>query len=197
MNDDTFNTGNEETLDTHNDELVEDTLDENFDEENQEDSEEVLRERLAKAEEELARRKKAEHNQKIRAEKAERALKSGASTKEDKPDTNSNQLNLSALDTIALMKANIEDEEDINEVIEYARFKKIPISQALKSTVIRASLEEKAEQRKSALAMATKTNRSSVQKPTEEILISKAQKGEMPDSEDDIAKLYRARKGLK
>lgn len=190
-----FNTGNEETLDTHNEEFVEETVTD-LDEEIQEDSDEDLREKISKLESEIAKRKQAEHNQKIRAEKAEKALKLG-NVKEDKPTAHSNELNLSALDTIALMKANIEDEEDINEVIEYARFKKIPISQALKSTVIRASLEEKAEHRKSALAMSTKSNRSSVQKPTEEILMSKAQKGEMPDSEDDIAKLYRARKGLK
>ena len=179
--------GNEETLDTHEDIDVE--LDENLADEDTEESEEVLRERLAKAEE-------VAHNYKIRAEKAEKLAKQkGQTDKVSVKPQSEPQNNLSAKDVIALTQAQVHP-DDIDEVLSFAQFKKISIADALKSVGLKAELEDKAAQRKAQLAMATNSARRSVQKPSNDALLDKARKGELPDDTDDIAKLYRVRKGL-
>lgn len=142
-----------------------------------EESVEDLRARLAKAEE-LA------SNYKIRAEKAEKKpvkvetqkIASGKSSE------------LSAIDIIAISKANIEA-EDVEDVLEYARFKGISLSEALKSPVVRATISHKEETRKTAQASNTGTARRGSTALSDSQLLENARKGIMPESDADLRRL--------
>jgi hypothetical protein len=136
--------------------------------------------------EELAKSQKLYESQKIRAEKAEKKAKE---VEKETPKTEP----LSYKDTIALSNAKVH-EDDVDEVLEYARYKKIPISEALKSSVIKNTLAEKAEMRNTAEATTTGRSRSGAASKTGESLLAKAQsKGELPDSQEDLDKLLVAR----
>lgn len=120
---------------------------------------------------------------------------------ESKPDekpkpTTVNSPELSQLDLITLARTNIED-EDIQEVVEYARFKKISVSEALKAPVIKSMLAEKAEQRKVAEGTSTGPARRGSGKVSDDALISNANSGKLPESDEDITRLVKARLGLK
>lgn len=125
----------------------------------------------------LADKKKAEelaHNYKIRAEKAEAKIK----TAKPEPTQNSS---LTVYDTIALMNAKVTEAEDIKEVEEYARFKGVSVSEALKSGVIKTILADKAEERKT--AQATNTGKARVGSSTlpDEVVLKNASLGKLPD----------------
>ncbi len=159
-----------------------DTVEDVVESEESTESVEELKERLKKAEE-------IGNNYKIRAEKAERK---GKETKvETKVETKESEL--SSKDTIALIKANVH-EDDVDEVLEYARFRKIPVSEALKSPIIKATLTEKEELRNTANATNTGRTRSGSSKPSGNALLEKAKKtGELPDSDDGLAALVAER----
>ncbi len=137
----------------------------------------TLKARLAKAEE-LA------NNYKVRAEKAEKGKPKTAAPKQDS--------SLSTKDILALSKAQIED-EDLDEVLDYAAYKKLPIHEALKSSVLKATLAEKAELRKSAQAVNTGATRRAGNTVTDDRIMADARKGLLPDSAEDIARLARMR----
>lgn len=105
--------------------------------------------------------------------------------------TKSNEL--STIDVIALSKSNI-DTEDIEDVIEYAKFKKISVAEAIKSNVVKTILADKMEMRKVASATNTGSTRRN-NALTDAQIISNADKGNLPKDTDDeaIAKLARAR----
>ena len=171
---------------SNNDEEVEDVKSETEREEEEESVEEIK----SKLEESEKARIKAEENylnQRIRAEKAEKG------NKDFKPIQKTGEL--STRDAITLMKANVP-EEDIDEVVEYAKFKKLPLSDALKDSVVKSILADKAEMRRTAEASNTGSARRGSSKVSNESLLEKASKGEMPDSQEDIERLWRARKGL-
>lgn len=171
---DNSNTAEETVLETAEETTTEETV--------EEESVEELKARLAKADE-LAK------NYKIRAEKAEKSVKPVKENTAPKP-------NLSSTDLYALMKANVP-EEDIGEVEEYAKFKKISVSEALKSTVVKSLLSEKAEQRTTASATNTNNARRGSAKTTDEALVNNASIGKLPDSDEDIQRLIRAKMGVK
>ena len=114
---------------------------------------EALKTSIKENEDKLAQDKEAQakkdkevlDNQKIRAEKAESELKVLKKEPEAKD-------NLSLQDIRALQDV---PDEDVEEVVEYAKFKKISIAEAKKTTTIQAILAEKAEFRKSAQAADT------------------------------------------
>jgi len=81
--------------------------------------------------EEAQKAKELADNYKIRAEKAE------SRTKEVK-ETPKNDLTY--LDTIALVKADVSD-EDISDIMDYASMKKISVAEALKSSVVKSLLK--------------------------------------------------------
>lgn len=147
--------------------------------ENAEDNVEEIKSRLAKAEELVK-------NYKIRAEKAEKGQK------KEVPVATS----ITTKDLYALMEAKVP-EEDVAEVEDYARFKNISISEALKTSTIKTLIADRLEKRNVANATNTGSTRRSPSKLSEDVLISKASRGEMPESEDEIVRLIRARKGLK
>ena len=161
---DDSNTENEEViLDVETEEVAEETVEE-------------IKARLAKAEE-LA------HNYKIRAEKAE-------SKSKEAPKVAPNDL--SSKDTIALIRADVAD-EDIEEVVEYAKLKKISVTDALKTNIMKTILEQKREERTVASATNTGTARRSNTRVSDEVLLDKASKGTLPETEEDMARLFNAR----
>lgn len=140
-------------------------------------------------------RKKAElaNNYKIRAEKAEAEAKKLKQT-QTQPKPEPKLGDLSQTDMLAVLRAGVPD-EDLEEVQDYARLKRITVSEALKAPLIKASLAEKEEQRKTAQATNTGASKRGTSKASDEALMSRAEKGDMPESEDDIARLWRMRHG--
>lgn len=138
---------------------------------------EDIKSRLAKAEE-LA------FNYKVRAEKAEKRVERPESSKVAPTKT----AEFSPLDIIAISKANI-DTDDVEDVVDYARYKGISISEALKSNVIKTTLSQKEEMRKTAQATSTGQTRRGSSQISDERLLADASKGLLPDSDSDIERL--------
>jgi hypothetical protein len=162
---DTSNQPEEEALETSN-------------EESSEESNE-LAERLAKAEE-LA------NNYKIRAEKAERFVKSVKTNEYDQQAPTAGDL--SSKDLFALMEAKVSA-DDIDEVKEYASLKKISVAEALKAPIMKSILREKAENRNVANASNVGSSRRGSSKLSDEALLENAKKGKMPDNDADLLRL--------
>ena len=137
----------------------------------------AIEERNLRKEEE-ARRKKAEET----IEKAKNRAK--------KPEAT--VTGLSATDIIALTKANIEA-EDIEDVLDYAKYKNVSVVEALKSSVVKATLTEKAELRKSVEAISTGSGRRAGTRITDEQLLADARRGVMPTSDSDLDRLVELR----
>lgn len=138
---------------------------------------------------ELEKAKELANNYKIRAEKAEKLAKQA-------PKELGKQVEVSTSDIIALTRANIH-EDDIADVQEYAKFKGISIKEALNSSVVKTLISENTEKRNVALASNTSSARRSPTQASEETLLSRASRGEMPSNENDLIRLVKARKGLK
>lgn len=135
---------------------------------------------------ENAKLKKAYEDQKRRAEIAESKVKSV------KPVTTQTNSTLTVKDGFALAKANVND-EDIDDVLEYANFKKISVADALKSSVVKSLLAEKEEFRTSQQASTSSTTRRATPKITDDTILENARQGKLGDSEDEIRALFRAR----
>ena len=113
--------------------------------------------------------------------------------KDEKPVVHSNQSELTPKDVYALMNAKVA-EEDIEQVHEYAQFKKISVAEALKSTVVKSMLDESSEQRRTANATQTRGGaRGTSQVSGADVLAQAEKTGQLPDSEEDIQKLWMAR----
>lgn len=134
--------------------------------------------------EEHGKTKEVASNQKIRAEKAERTLKEPP--KESKEEVKAPEL--SGKDLYALVEAKVP-QDDVDEVLEYAKFKNIPVAKALESPVVKATLAHKAEVRKSAQATNTGPSSRGVTKASDDILLANARKGILPENEEDIQRL--------
>ena len=97
------------------------------------------------------------------------------------------------LDLMDIRALNDVPDEDIKDVMEYAEFKSISITEAKKTPVIKTLLKSKAEERATEAATATQhTKRSSGGQSKEEKLLSNLEKGIVPDTEEDNAKLAEA-----
>lgn len=146
--------------------------------------------------ENASKHEKAYNDTKTRAEKAEAELKKVKPPVEKKADDAS----LSTKDFYALNKANVP-EEDVDDVLEYARFKNIPVADALKSSVVKATLAEKAEVRRTAQATNTRSTRSqNMQADGASIIANAKTKGEeaLPEAgTEDAEALFWARRGRK
>lgn len=139
---------------------------------------------------ENAKLKKAYEDQKRRAEIAEGKAKS-AKPQAAQAQTGTNTP-LTVKDGFALAKANVND-EDIDDVLEYASFKKISVADALKSPVVKNMLAEKEEFRTSQNVSTTATARRASPKVTDDTILENARNGKLDDSEDSIRALFRAR----
>lgn len=123
--------------------------------------------------------------------------KSEAKPKEEIKGTSENSKDsLTSADVFTLVKNDVP-EEDIDEVLEYAKFKKISVAEALKSSVVKTMLADKAEQRKVNEGTSTSGGRQSNARISDESLMANARKGVMPESEADLTRLFKLRKGIK
>lgn len=116
--------------------------------------------------------------------------------KEVKETVTPKENGISQTDLYALIRANVA-EEDIQEVVDYAKLKNIPVSQALKSNVVKTILSEREEERKTANATNVGKAKSAPSRASEETLLEKARSGELPERDEDIIRLVKARKGIK
>jgi hypothetical protein len=132
--------------------------------------------------EEAQKAKELAENYKIRAEKAE------SRTKEVK-ETPKNDLTY--LDTIALVKADVSD-EDISDIMDYASIKKISVAEALKSSVVKSLLAERKEERQTAEVTSESAKRPGQTSRSASELLHDASTGQLPKSDEDIERLVEA-----
>ena len=170
------NVQEEADLDTANEEIVEDDSDTD-----------ELTEKLAKAEE-LA------GNYKIRAEKAEKLAKSAKTAPASKSAPKAGEL--STKDIYALMEAKVP-EADIESVQEIAKLKGISVSEALKLSLTKQILSDEVEQRQTASAANVGGSKRGSGKIPDDVLLSSASKGNLPESDSDLARLIKLQRGIK
>lgn len=165
---------------TENEELNSTENTEKTAEETKEETIEEIKARAEKAEE-LA------NNYKIRAEKAEKKAKESVTT-ETKASGD-----LSSKDILAIAKADIH-EDDMDRVISFARSERISVKDALASDDLKAILSMRKEKRKTAAASNTGTARRGAVKLSDEEIIGRVEKGELPEDPEALA---RARMNLR
>lgn len=134
-----------------------------------------------KAEAEKA--KEIARNQEIRAKKAEQEAKAA---KQQAAPT------LGTTDLYALMQAQVP-QEDVQEVQDYAAYKKISIAEALKAPAVKSLLAEAKEARDVANATNTGRARRQVSSQSGDSLLEDANKGKLPDTEAGLTRLAEAR----
>lgn len=96
----------------------------------------------------------------------------------------------------SLVKANVP-EEDTQEVITYARSRGMTVTEALKTPEVKAILGVRKEYRNTAEATNAGGSRRGSSKISDETLLSNAEKGIMPEKQEDLERLIKARKGIK
>lgn len=106
-----------------------------------------------------------------------------------KSDEKTTDSQLSQRDLMTLVREDIA-EEDEEEVINYAKFRNISVSDALKSDVLKSILKDRVEKRTTADATETGAKKRGNSKLTDESIMENAsKKGELPSSDDDIRRL--------
>lgn len=102
---------------------------------------------------------------------------------------------LSTKDLFALTKSDVH-EDDIDDIVEYAKFKNVSVAEALKLGVVKTILADKKETRKTAQATNTGAGRVGAKKVTAEAVMDKFSKGDIPaKGSDEAEKLFWARRG--
>ena len=142
----------------------------------------------------LAKTQQAYENQKKRAEKAEgKQSDDGKNKKVEPPKKNTKSDNLSPKDLYALMEKKVP-KEDIDEVVQYANFTKTSVEEALETDFMTKFLADKAEKRATARATNIGNSRRGTGKVSGTSLLNNAsQKGEIPDSDEDLDRMIDAR----
>lgn len=141
--------------------------------------------------EELKQRNQELYEQLKKAKGFVRDQKDGRWVKREKPKEVQGSGDITKTELYSLVKANVPD-EDVNEVILYARSHKITATEALKLPEVKAILRTKAEVRKTAEAANFSSTRRGAPKVKGEDLVRNAEKGEAPQ-EEDIETFIRAR----
>lgn len=101
---------------------------------------------------------------------------------------------LSNKDVLYLAKADI-NEEDLDEVIDYAKLKKIPVAEAHK--FMKPILDVRTEERKTAAVTTTRSARVTHVTTGDDLLRKAQQTGEIPESTEGLQELFKARRGIK
>ncbi len=149
---------------------------------------ELLDEELTHLREKATKAEKAEevaNNYKIRAEKAEKEAKNKYEPQK------SSEISLTPKDLLMLNKSNIEA-EDLDEVVDFAKYRKITVAEALQNQTLKRILADRVEERRTAAATQTKGGRAPV-KTTDTAILQRAQQGVLPENEEDIDRLAEAR----
>lgn len=97
-------------------------------------------------------------------------------------------------DVLFLAKADIH-QDDLEEVLEWAKFKKVPVSDAYKQ--LKTTLDVRSAERTTAEATNAGGGRSGQQRESSEQILDKAYKGEIPTDDAGIEKLAEARMSKK
>lgn len=128
---------------------------------------------LAELADKATKAEEVARNQKIRAEKAEAEAKKPK--KEDRKEDN-----LSIKDWKALQDV---PEEDIDEVMDFAKYKGVSIAEAKANPVVQTILKTRLEERKTAQATATGASRKTTSGNSTSDLLRKIDAGTLSDSE--------------
>lgn len=118
-------------------------------------------------------------NYKVRAEKAERER-----------NQTRNDDRMPEKDLLYIAKSDIH-QDDLEEVLEWAKFKKVSVPEAHK--MLKATLDIRSEERRTAEGSNVTNARRSSAKISEETLIEKATAGDLPENDGDIERLISAK----
>ena len=124
----------------------------------------------------------------IAERKAKQADKQKVQAKKPESNKQPDKIEITPLDTIALMEAEVTNTDDINEVLDYARFKDISVAKALKSNIVKTTIADKVAERQTAEATATKGGKKGVSTPDADTLIQQANEGNFPEDPADLAR---------
>ena len=113
-------------------------------------------------------------------------IKKQEPTIEKKKDATDSEKSLSQTDIIYVAKADIH-EDDLEEVLTYAKNNKVTVKEA--HQYLKPILDVKAEQRKTADGTNTNGGKRGSSKLSDEALLAEADKGKLPESDEDIARL--------
>lgn len=171
---------NEDTEEEQEEESEEETEDESQGESEEETEEEAPEEKKEEKKVEKPTETPEQKHARLKRQLDRHEKKHGFVPKKEPEQKADASKDLSPTDTIALINAKVH-EDDIDDVLEYARFKKVSIRDALKSDVLKATLSLKEEKRTTAEATNAGKGRSTPSKPSGTSLLDKAQKtGEIP-----------------
>jgi len=172
------NNDDQEVIETPEEEIAEETI------ETPEEDVDQEKEALRKEKEELE----------VKNKKLYARLKLSESKKEESKESSPETM-LSQTDLIYVAKADIH-EDDIEVVRKHASLYGISMREA--HEYLKPNLAIREEERKTANATNSKSSRSGIKKVTDEEIISKARKGEIPDSgSEEAERLFWARRGGK
>jgi hypothetical protein len=102
------------------------------------------------------------------------------------------ETNLNQSDFLALVRNNVH-EEDVEDIVDYAKLKGISIREALNSPIVKTIIGDKQEARKTAETASVKTSRRGQAGLSDEELLANASKGIIPESASDIQRLNKLR----
>lgn len=99
---------------------------------------------------------------------------------------------LSSSDLLAVMKADVH-EDDMDRVERFAKSEGLSIKDSLKNPELKAILSLRAEQRSTASGANISNVRRGATKITDETLIANANAGKLPEADEDIERLIKAK----
>lgn len=166
-------------------------------------AEEELEEEVEEVEEEEEEGKNLEEELEARDKKIKELedliIKNKKKEKEVKPEQHgdSEDMELSRKDKVlyALLKNNVH-EEDFDLVIDYAKARKIEVTEALNSGTIKAILKENQEDRETQSKANTGTTRKGATEKDVDTLVRKARNNESPQTVEDMQKVFLRMKGI-
>lgn len=156
-------------------------------------TEETNEESNVEVDAELKKAKEYAQNQKIRAEKAEKALKAVQSKKVEEVAPK-NTSDISYKDILSLADVHEDDREYL---LEESKLRGKSISELKKDPYMQIILKTKNEERQTAQATNTTGARRGSSKQTDEQLIENFHKGIVPESDEGIRRLAEAQMNLK
>ena len=154
---------------------------------------EILRKRAEKGikDDELAK------NYKLRAEKAEKALKGEEGDPPPKKDEKTSETQLSSEDIFVLIESKVP-KEDIEVVKKASKLLGVSISEALKDPIVKGQLETLAEERKTAGATNKGKHTGATKTPDEVLLDNFHNKDKLPEpGSEEAERLFWLRRGRK
>ena len=154
-------------------------------EEDVEETSEGLKAKLA----ELEKVNKDLHGRATRAEQGLKKL-TPAPKKEESETPKTSEEPLTLKDIRALQDVH---DVDVDELTEYAKFKKIPVAEAKKLPEMQALLGTKKEFRESQEAANTGGSKKGTSKNTHEAILERAEAGQLPEDDEGIKALSEAR----